>query len=423
MKNYIYTERTHLFEPNVYINFIARIEGNPPIDILLSAIHSAFKANEATMSKIVMKDDSRAYYEKIRESSCCVTVINKDFEEIIRENEKIPFNINQGQLMKVFIIPNNKDVLLVIIAHHLLGDGKSITYFLEDVMKALSGIKLIYKPLKLITPESFIKDITFPWGLKLYINKYNNQWYKTKEKFAWSNYYDIHKLYWENYCSQIIYETFTEKELQKILLYTREKKITLNSYLMTAFLEADRKTSTIGIAVDARIDNNRSLSNQVTGISVNYKYSDKLSFTQNAKALHNKVYKKLNKPSLKYFILKFISLFTPGLIDAVLLNSHDLYKNKYIHKLAKNMGYKENKKAKLGITNLTKLDIPSCYSNYKIKDVLFIPPVVSYSEHVIGVSTINNRMTISFHFMDNKNYLTEENFFKKAIINIRDKCI
>ena len=66
-------------------------------------------------------------------------------------------------------------------------------------------------------------------------------------------------------------------------------------------------------------------------------------------------------------------------------------------KTAKVMGYTENRKRELGITNLTVLDIPTSYGNYSINNIIFVPPAVSYSRNVIGISTVNGRMTITCH--------------------------
>lgn len=361
MRNLIYSERVDLFEPNIYIQFLVQITGEPSTDDLVLVVKSAFAANEATLSRIVLEKDGTAFYEKMVVSACNVTVIQKDWKDIIIENERVPFNIRQVELMRVFVIPSDGETSLLIMAHHLVGDGKSITYFLEDVMKVLSGEKLKFKPLHLITKNSLPKQSEFLLFLKLYAN----------------------------------------------------------SFITTAFLEANRANNTIGIAVDARLDHNRSMSNQATGISVDYTYSKKISFAENAKIVHQKAHKKLDNLIMKYFILQFIPLFKPTLIDSVLLHTYDLYQNKTTQKLAKVMGYKEGKTRDLGITNLTKLDIPSTYGSYRIKNALFIPPVVSYSKHIIGVSTMEDGMTISYHFMNTQNKTEEQEFFKRAIKNIR----
>ena len=78
MKNYIYSERVDIFEPNIYIQLLVQISRKISMDDLVFAVKSAFTANEATMSKIVLEKHGVAFYEKMKESACNVTIIQKD---------------------------------------------------------------------------------------------------------------------------------------------------------------------------------------------------------------------------------------------------------------------------------------------------------------------------------------------------------
>jgi hypothetical protein len=419
VRNGIYTERVDLFEPNIYIQFLVQIAGKPSIDNLVLAVKSAFASNEATLSRVVLEKDGTAFYEKMNESACNVTVIQKDWKELIIENERVPFHINQGELMRVFVIPSGEEISLLLMAHHLVGDGKSITYFLEDVMKALSGEKLEYKPLHLIAPDYLPKESALPLFYKLYVSHFNRKWRRSGRNFGWEDYDNIHKTYWKERTSEVIYEAFSVEEINKIRQCAKGIGVTVNSYLTAAFLEANRNNRTIGMPVDARADQNRSMSNQTTGISVDYVYSEKLSFAENARNIHQKVHEMLDHPVIRYFILHFISLFTPTLLDSLFLYTYGLYQNIVSQKLAKVMCYKEGKMRELGISNLTRMDIPNSYGPYRMRSVLFIPPVVSYAKHIIGVLTIEDQMMISYHFMRNTDEVEEREFFQRAIQNIR----
>lgn len=85
------------------------------------------------------------------------------------------------------------------------------------------------------------------------------------------------------------------------------------------------------------------------------------------------------------------------LIDAVLLNTYNSCCERLAEKTAKVLGYLGKYKKDLGISNLTVIDIPTSYGNYKIINIIFVTPAVSYSNNIIGVSTVNGRMTISYH--------------------------
>lgn len=452
MRNDISSERVDLFEPNIYIQFFVQIAGNPPVDELLAAVKSAFAANEATMSKIVLRQDGTAFYEKMETSGCRVTVTEKEWLTLIRENEKRPFRIDEGEFVRVFINPFGSETSLFIMAHHLVGDGKSITYFLEDVMRALSGEAFVYKPLHLITEESFPPEARLPLFYKLYANRFNRKWRRTGRSFGWEDYDRVHEAYWKERSSNVLYESFSPEEVGKIGMIAREMGVSLNSFLTTAFLRANPKNRCIGIAVDARTGNrggksdersargggasekprdngdrgaggcNRAMSNQATGISVDDSYSEKRSFAENAGIVHKKIQQKLNRPVMRYFILQFIPQFAPTLIDSILLYTYHLYENAVSGKLAKVMGYAGGKTRELGITNLTRLDIPDVYGKYELKEALFIPPVVSYAKHIVGVVSMEDGMRISYHYMSDQSDAMEREFFKRAVEHIRHAC-
>lgn len=136
------------------------------------------------------------------------------------------------------------------------------------------------------------------------------------------------------------------------------------------------------------------MSNLTSGINISYKYDIKKTFAQNAAQVHKIIKKKLKRKKL--FVLQFLAQLPMTLIDAVLLSTYNSCREPFAEKNAKVMGY-SGKIRDLGVTNLTVLDIPASYGNYEIKNIIFVPPAVSYSHNIIGVSTFNGRMTISHH--------------------------
>lgn len=422
MKNLLYSERADLFDPNNYIQLLATVTGNPSPDALRAAVETAFLANEAAMSRIVLAEDGTAFYEKLNTHGCKVSVSQKDWMTLLRESEKDPFRIDRGELLRVFILPSDTGTKLLILAHHLAGDGKSITYFLEDIMKAVSGEMPGYKPLQLIPPGSLPKESRLPFYLKLYADSFNRHWKRSGRRFTWDDYSDIHKAYWKERSSNVIYEAFSPEEVTLLRACARKMGVSLNSLITTAFLKADPSNGCIGMAVDARQTPNRAMSNQATGISVNHTYSVKRTFSENAVEVHRKVRKKLDTPLLNYFILQFLPLFEPTLIDSLLLHTYDLYENKTTQKLARILGYKGSKTRDLGITNLTVLDIPALYGSYELKEVMFIPPVISYARHIIGAATMPDGMKLTYHFMSDQDTAKEQAFFAEAVQTLKSCC-
>ena len=133
-KKYIRSERANLFEPNDYITMVVTFSGKLTQNEAAQAVKQAYANNEASMSKIVLKEDGSAYYEKLLESGCKVFFDSRNWREILKENEKCPFDLKNGELIRTFIIKEEQGMTLLLMAHHLAGDGMSMLYFIEDIL-------------------------------------------------------------------------------------------------------------------------------------------------------------------------------------------------------------------------------------------------------------------------------------------------
>lgn len=390
--NEIVTERSNIFEPNVYITMCVEIVGKVCLHKLSAAVKRAFEANEATMSKIVL-EQGLAYYEKMSVSGCKIEIEseNKNWIELAYQNEKIPFAIDKGELVKVFLIPSTDKTQIMIMAHHLVGDGKSIIYFVKDIMNALADIPLTYKPLTLLERNLPRKGLFA--AAKLYARYCNHKW--DNRFWVWQDYYDMHYKYWAAVSSDIKYRTLSVEETQKIIESSKQIGCSVNSYIVTMFLQKYPNMRKVGIPVSIRQGKNEAMSNLTSGMYINYKYDTKKTFARNAMQVHKKITRMLKR--YKLLALQFLSLLPVTLIDAVLFNTYNFCSERLAEKTAKFLGYAEKTKMHLGISNLTVLDIPVSYGNYKIENIIFVPPAVSYSNNTFGVSTVNGRMTISYH--------------------------
>lgn len=415
IQNQIYSERASLFEPNICIYFIFKINGACTAEDVKAAANRAFCANATTMSKIVLADDGTAYYEKMEKTGCSVSIVDEteDFEHLIKVNEKKQMNIQSGEMMRIFIEDAlTKEVLVM--AHHLVGDGKSVVYFIEQMMNALSGNRLEYRPYHLITDSTFQGIAKLPFFYKMYLAGVNRKWRKRQCIFDWKHMKKLFDTYWKERSSVIYTEHFSAKEVEALHGKAKKCGVSMNSYITTAFLKENDMLSIAGMAVDARLDGNRCMSNQATGITVNYHYHKKKTFDENVRQFHQCAITKLNRKTMKYFILLFMPALAPELVDAMLMSANGLYDNKVSKELAKVMTYSTEKANQIGITNLTRLDIPNEYGDYTISDLCFIPPVVSYARQVVGIATMKDGMSIAYH-CNSDTAEGREDYFKRVM--------
>lgn len=389
MKKYITSERPNLFEPNAYISMVVKIEGNIAAEKLSEAVHAAYASNESTMSKVVLEENGNAYYEGLSESGCKIIIDNRRWEEIINHSEKQAFNIKDGELVRTFIITENDSLTLLVHAHHLVGDGKSILILLNDILNLLNGKRLDFKPMVLIDNNYLNKRAKLTIGARMLVNSVNRKWKNIA--FGWDDYYAVHEKYHSSHSSDFVIKTYSVNELKKRCV----NGTTINSLLITEMLKSSPEIKVIGIPVSIR-QNDKSISNQTSGIAVKYRYNKNRSFDENLAKLHNRIYKRLNNNNARYFVLLFVASLCPSLVDSVLLQTHGCYTDGLSVKMAEIMGYTDKNTRDIGVTNLGIIDIPTDYNSFKVIDIIFIPPKISYSKKIVGISTYGDRLTVAY---------------------------
>lgn len=274
-----------------------------------------------------------------------------------------------------------------------MGDGKSILILLKDMLDALDGKQPAYKPMTLMDRSFLWKKARLTMGMKMFLNRANRKWDKTGRSFGWEDYYEVHKKYWSKHSSQICLQTYDIRKIKEQC----PKGITVNSYMITSFFRDDSDNSAgkmVGIPVSIR-EEDKGMSNQTSGIAVRVQYNRKQSFEENMRTIHRSIYKTIKSRNKKYFVLLFMEYLRPSLTDAVLLQTHGVYDNSLSVKMAEIMGYTGEGSRDLGVTNLGQIDIPDKFEDFIIESIQFIPPSVSYTKNVVGISTFGDVVTVS----------------------------
>ena len=405
----IETERGDLFDVNMIIAMKVTVAGTEQLAFgdFQKSFCDAVSTYQILNSRLSLKQDGSCFYEPRTESGGASQIISKgslSFEELLQQQEKIRFKLEAGEFLRCFVSePCNGRRDFVFLMHHLGGDGKSLCYFIETFFGCLcgSGKKPEYQPVNLLTKETLPKKAALPFAAKILANHYNKMWQKEcgEQVFSFEDMQKAYDSFWRNHRTVVHIYPQDEAALKAELAECKKVGIGYTSYTIAKLLKDESGKKSVGLAVDARPDGNRTMSNQATGISVDYAYDKRKTPVENAACINKLMKAKLGKPVLKYFILHFMAAFNPALVDAVNLEFAGFFHSKTSAKLAKLLGYGTNTKD-FSITNLTKLDIPTEYSgsiSLKIEDFVFVPPVVSYGKNIIGMVTANGRLCTVLH--------------------------
>ncbi|WP_192451688.1 hypothetical protein [Candidatus Galacturonibacter soehngenii] len=407
-------ERTWVFSPVSNIAFKVDIGGRISQEQLKKAIKNTIQQYEMFHQKIVLDESGIAYYEETNVLNPTIRPMNLEWSEVIKEQEKIPLRIDQGELIRFFYSQKEECMSLLIVAHHIAGDGMSFIYFLQDILRSLAGRKIEYKKLQLFDMDALPKKTKLQapttW-LKKHMNK---QWSRTGRKFDFEEYYQMYKQCWKNRETLVYTYQLKEENYDLLYQYAKANQVTINTLLTTALIKVSGELCDVGMAASIREKDFTGMGNYATGISIKYKYKEKYDFLWNAKMVQKRIYSKLNNTSKKYFLLQFMRNIEPTLIDAVYFNACGNYENKIAKTFSKMFGYDGNPKG-ISITNLTQLPIESKYNDIELKDLIFIPPIVLNAKRIIGVASLGKNMRLSLHINNDENVGVNSDFFYKAM--------
>ena len=392
MRHKIETERENLFDVNMVISMLVRIDGDVVFDQLENAFRSAVASYEILNSKVVIEENGDAFYVDCDKPESSFSETGLNFEELINANEKVRFKIENGEYIRGFLSPDG----VVFLMHHLGGDGKSLLYFIETFMNILSGGVPDVVPFANMTVEDLPKDSRLPFLYELFVKSWNRRWMKAKRVFTFKDMDKAYDDFWKTHKTYTVIEKYDKEKLDEMLSKAKEAGCSLTAYLVASWIKDMPCKADVGFAVDGRLDDARTMGNFATGIHINYKYDLGKTVGENANRINKLMKNKLSDNRVRYSVLQLIGQLEPTLIDTLSLEAAGAYHTGDTARFADIMCY-GRKKRDLSITNLMRADIKTDYGEYRIKDIAFVPPVVSYGTNLIGIITVNDTLTVTCH--------------------------
>ncbi len=393
-------ERIYLHAPNSCVATSVTIVGNVKTDKLTTAIKEAVTHNEILNTKIQIEANGTACYITDHTGHIPISISNHCWQEIVEEQMKVRFKIENGELIRFFITPTSDDIQLLIINHHLAGDGLSIAFLIEDIMNILCGKEIEYKAIKLLEPEQSTDVSALSPFIRFLMKRLNKSWKKSGTTFQPDDHIRLFDKYWNGRNIKFFSQTVDTNTLQKLYELSKQNNITMNSIMLTAFYKAFGSKTDIGISINLRQEKNKGMGNYATGISIPYDYDESLTFSENAVKLHKVIYQKLGNNKNKFFLMQFMNGLPGTLIDAAYFSVFDGYKNKAAEMTANMFGYSNNPQG-INITNLTKIPISTDYGPYHLTNYLCVSPLVPNLKMTVGISTFDNLMNITMCVEEN----------------------
>lgn len=369
---------------------------------LEEAFQKVIAAFEVTNMKIEMNAWGDAFYVNYDEPhGNSISFTEKSLSQIITEQEKIRFRLEEGEFLRLFACVNENDVTLHFLMHQMAGDSKTLCCFAEAFIRALNEETLDFRKLEGLHEETFPKDSQLFIGAKLYAKYMNYHWKQRRLSFGLEDLKNAFETYWKNHETEVRSYDLSGEAYQNRLMECKNTNIDFAPYMIAELLKDMKGTQQIELLLDGRVQPGAStgcLSTGClsTGITIRFKYNKNVPVIENARLLHMQIQKKLEKNSTKYFIRRFMNALDPALVDAINMETAGTFRSKISLKLANLLGLGK-KKRDLCMVDLGKLDFPTQIGQYKIEDLVVIPPALSCGKNVVAMVTRNDKVNVAMH--------------------------
>lgn len=365
---------------------------------------------------IEIEKGNKAYYVIDKKLSPEInTSKSNDINEIVINELKHRFDLEKGPLIR-FTLSDSK--CLIINCHHAICDGLSLVYLFKDIARILAGekIKMEQKMPVFLELENIPPKVANPIS-KFFIGLMNKKCSKETVTFSNQLSQKLHTDYWKGYNAQIIQFKLSKEETANIISKCKQNKVSVNSGLVAAILYAENQifgekdnSSKVIVTDNLRTylkdQPGENLGYFVSTLKPNLKYKEGKTFWENAQLSNKKIKRLLEKDILKNQV---VYLFSPKLLDMVMLNLFGKRKDKLAQNIIRKAGMYKNY-ATFTISNLGLIKQSDDSGKMKLNE-LFGPFAVSEAmEKYIGVLTINNQLHFSICF--NENNVSKESIHK-----------
>lgn len=392
MRQYILTERAHLMCPNMHFGIKAKIAAGYDKGKVQNALLALASAHPFFRSKVAREAESKKLYYRWCEE-LQVSVFEKENSSLwsndYREITRCGWDAFQECLLKIVLYPGDEEFEVMFIAHHLLGDGRSILGLVCEFADCyISGKKPAY------IDENLIMSINeLPKGSqlsaisKLLIGYANRKWKNEKHIVNYEHYRRFERKFIANNPISYIDEVWNAAKTEEILKKCHAHSLSLNDYLVAEMM-CKEKVNRVVIAVDIR----KYLSHYKLGALGNYASATAIEVPKQsddawsvAKLVSEKVKKNISDPKKLMMILACYLHMKPELIDAAAISVLDDFESKagkFVGSLI--LGYKNRNGH--SVTNLGNIDNPN------IVEAMFIPPASPANAQTVGILSINRRL-------------------------------
>ncbi len=372
------------------IKILATIDGEIDPERVRQALPKLKKRHPLLSSRMILDQEGQAWLVTEQVPDFELQVYEKwgdlDWLERVSEQDRMPFRMNVGPLARFMLLTSESSSDLVLYMYHVMSDGLSGVYVMEDLLSLIGEPQKELPPLP--PPVDIVKNIPpnvkrhVPWITRFAIGRMNARWRKNKIVFSDDDFVKVQEKRYEERDRTILL-SLTAEETSALAEKCHTRGVTVNSVLLTALLAAKYAVpsivrvipDTLNAAVNLRdklIEGpGRGCGFYVGTIQIRARFNPKKDFECNLLAIHSETTKKIHGDVEIIKDLISTEMIDPGLLDALDFESYGMLENPATKKFR---GVMSKLSRGVTVTNLGRQDFPEEFGDLKVRKVVFLAP-------------------------------------------------
>ncbi|HXY88297.1 MAG TPA: condensation domain-containing protein [Candidatus Acidoferrales bacterium] len=370
------------------IKILATIDGEVDPERVRQALPKLKKRHSLLGSRMILDQEGQAWLVTERVPDFELQVYEKqgdlDWLERISEQDLVPFRMNVGPLVRFILLTSESSSDLVLYMHHVMSDGLSGLYVMEDLLSLIGEPQKKLPPIP--PPVDIVKNIPAnvgrqtPWILRSVIGRMNARWRKSEITFSDDDFVKVQEKRYEERDRTILL-SFTAEETSALAEKCHTRGVTVNSAFLTALLAAkyavpalarmipDALNFTVNLRDKLTEDPGRGCGFYVEMIPIQARFNPKEDFECSLLKIHSEAARKISEDQELFSHFISVERIDPDLLDALDFESYGLLENpaakKFWTEMSKVWGGLE-------LTNLGRQDVPERFGDLVVRKIIFL---------------------------------------------------
>lgn len=408
--------RGFYYMPSAYVTLKVTVEGIYDHELMKQAVLYLEKAHPI-INNILRKSGDKMWFEDVGKH-VPITLYSDEtlvkWEDAILNMTREPINLLETPGVMIGVVERTDRFYLLVICHHMYGDGLSVKYLMDDLLYIYStGNQLKEREAVTELSESDLSlECKIPEELR---EKYVAFAQTCKEKqveFSWEAYKQMIDTHNAVVGTGLTCRNIKGTVYRNLKGKCKELGVTVNSALTTAMAAALQKGESVDaiVAVNTRPllnrDEQNGLGNYASCVQPAIQYDHSLGFWENVMVVDKKIKEERRNKTKMLNTLYTFMLWGADVFGVGYYARYGLFRDmEVLMELRKTLGLSSDADT-FDISNIGCVEYVANSEDFVVRDCYFVPNIMPACGCTFGVASLDNVMTVSLGYK--KNLVSDE---------------